>query len=127
MALMEVLAKVGFDWRLALTNLVNFGLIVWLLAKFLWPSISKAISERQKIINQGLEDAEAAKERLAKSQSDYQAKLVQAHQEANLVVDVFVALCQVCDEQPAAVDHLQNLIGNGVAVAFVYMVDSHWA
>jgi len=37
--------------------------------------------------------------------------LVQAHQEANLVVDVFVALCQVCDEQPAAVDHLQNLIG----------------
>lgn len=82
MDLMEVLAKVGFDWRLALTNLVNFGLIVWLLAKFLWPSISKAIGERQKIINQGLEDAETAKERLAKSQADYQAKLVQARQEA---------------------------------------------
>ena len=82
MDLMEVLAKVGFDWRLALTNLVNFGLIVWLLAKFLWPSISKAIGERQKIINQGLADAEAAKEHLTKSQADYQAKLVQAHQEA---------------------------------------------
>lgn len=79
---MEILAKVGFDWRLALTNLVNFGLIVWLLAKFLWPSIAKAIGERQRIIDQGLDDAESAKQRLAQSQADYQAKLVQAHQEA---------------------------------------------
>jgi len=86
MSLIETLAKVGFDWRLALTNLVNFGLIVWLLAKFLWPSIAKAIGERQKQINQGLDDAESAKQRLAKSQADYQAKLTQAHQEAQEII-----------------------------------------
>lgn len=86
MTLLDTLAKVGFDWRLALTNLVNFGLIIWLLAKFLWPNIAKAISDRQRIINQGLDDAEAAKEHLAKSQADYQAKLVEAHREAKEIV-----------------------------------------
>lgn len=86
MSLIETLAKVGFDWRLALTNLVNFGLIVWLLAKFLWPSIAKAIGERQKLISQGLDDAESAKQHLAKSQTDYQAKLAQAHQEAQEII-----------------------------------------
>lgn len=86
MSLLDTLAKVGFDWRLALSNLVNFGLIVWLLAKFLWPSIAKAISDRQRIINQGLDDAEAAKDHLAKSQADYQAKLVEAHREAKEIV-----------------------------------------
>ncbi|HNW55630.1 MAG TPA: F0F1 ATP synthase subunit B [bacterium] len=86
MSLLDTLAKVGFDWRLALTNLVNFGLIVWLLAKFLWPSIAKAINERQRIIDQGLDDAEAAKEHLAKGQADYQAKLVEANREAKEIV-----------------------------------------
>lgn len=86
MGLIDTLAKVGFDWRLALTNLINFGLIVWLLAKFLWPSIAKAISERQKIIDQGLTDAESAKDRLEQSQADYQAKLLAARQAAGEII-----------------------------------------
>lgn len=87
MGLIDTLAKVGFDWRLALTNLINFGLIVWLLAKFLWPSIAKAIGERQKIIDQGLTDAESAKERLKQSQADYQAKLLAARQAAGEIIN----------------------------------------
>lgn len=87
MGLIDTLAKVGFDWRLALTNLINFGLIVWLLAKFLWPSIAKAIGERQKIIDQGLTDAESAKERLEQSQADYQAKLLAARQAAGEIIN----------------------------------------
>ena len=86
MSLLDTLAKVGFDWRLALSNLVNFGLIIWLLAKFLWPSIIKVINERQQIINQGLDDAEAAKEHLVKSQANYQSKLIKAHHEAKEII-----------------------------------------
>lgn len=50
--------------------------------------------------------------------------LVKPHQKADLVVDVLVALRQISNQKSAAVDNLQNLVCNSVAVTFVHVVDA---
>jgi hypothetical protein len=49
---------------------------------------------------------------------------IQAHQVADLVIDVSVAECQISDQQAGAFDDLQNLVVDGVAVAGAEMVNS---
>lgn len=44
----SVLGKLGFDWRVALANLVNFLIIYFLLKKVIFDKLADAISERQK-------------------------------------------------------------------------------
>ena len=60
----EVLGKLGFDWKVALANLVNFLIIYWLLRKVVFKKIGDAIRERREKIKAGLDDAEKAKTEL---------------------------------------------------------------
>ncbi|MFT5280839.1 MAG: F-type H+-transporting ATPase subunit b [Flavobacteriaceae bacterium] len=53
--MLEILAKVGFDWQVALANLVGFLLIFLLLKKYAFGPIGKAISERKKFIDKGIQ------------------------------------------------------------------------
>lgn len=74
MDLGSILGKIGFDWRIALANLVNFLIIYLLLRKVVFKKIKNAITERQEKIRQGLaygeeaeqlkKDAQASKEEL---------------------------------------------------------------
>ncbi len=57
----EVLGKLGFDWKVALANLVNFLIIYFLLRKVVFKKIGDAIRERREKIKAGLDDAEKAK------------------------------------------------------------------
>lgn len=61
---MEVLAKLGFDWKIALANLVNFLIIYYLLRNVVFKKLANAIKERREKIQAGLEDAEKAKQAL---------------------------------------------------------------
>jgi len=52
--------KIGFDWRLSLTHLINFLIIFFLLVKFALPKIKATIDERTKKIKEGLLMRESA-------------------------------------------------------------------
>ena len=43
-----VLSKLGFDWQVAIANLINFLIIYFLLKKFVFDKLADAISERRK-------------------------------------------------------------------------------
>lgn len=58
--MLSILAKIGFDWQVALANLVNFLIILFILRKYAFEPIKKAILNRQKIIDLGLENAKLA-------------------------------------------------------------------
>jgi hypothetical protein len=55
-----ILANLGFDWRVALANLVNFLVIILILKYFAFKPIAKIINEREDKIKKGIEDAERA-------------------------------------------------------------------
>lgn len=52
--LLEILGNVGFDWKVALANFVNFLIILFILNKFFFKSLGTTLDERKKKIVEGL-------------------------------------------------------------------------
>ena len=71
----EAALNIGFDWRMALAQLVNFLIIFYLLKRFVWGSIKKTLAERKAKIDKGLEDAEAAEGLQLKAEQDYEKRV----------------------------------------------------
>jgi F-type H+-transporting ATPase subunit b len=63
--ILNILGSVGFNWHVALANFVNFLIILFLLNKFFFGKIGKAIETRHDIIERGLHQASEAEKALA--------------------------------------------------------------
>lgn len=82
-ALLEILGKIGFDWRVALANFVNFLIIFYLLKRFAFGPIAKIIAERQKKIETGLEDAKKAETAVMMAKQEKEKIVDEGKSEAN--------------------------------------------
>ncbi len=86
MDILEILGKIGFDWRMGLANLVNFLIIFWLLKKYAFGPIAKKIKERDEKIQKGLDDATQAASEITMAKENYEKKINEAKREANLII-----------------------------------------
>lgn len=64
-----------------------FLVILWILGKYVLPPLQKAMNDRQAVISKQLEDAEAARVKLAESQAEYQRALTEARTQAAQIRD----------------------------------------
>jgi F-type H+-transporting ATPase subunit b len=62
------------NWFTVIAQVLNFFILVWLLKKFLYKPILKAIDDREDKITAKLKDAEHKKAEAKKEQEDYQEK-----------------------------------------------------
>jgi F-type H+-transporting ATPase subunit b len=62
------------DWFTVGAQLINFLVLVWLLKRFLYKPVLKAIDTREKRIAEKLADAEARKAEALKQRDEFQAK-----------------------------------------------------
>lgn len=85
---MEVLAKLGIDWKLLAAQAVNFLVLLWLLKRFAYRPILSYLDERAKKIEQGLADAEAARTKLQSSLAEEKEILAAAREEARAIVSL---------------------------------------
>ena len=74
--------KLGINWGLLIAQLVNVGLLIWLLTRYLYRPVLNMLNERTRRIQESLRDAEQVKEQLARAKQDYDAELARARQEA---------------------------------------------
>jgi F-type H+-transporting ATPase subunit b len=84
--MLEILGKIGFDWQVALANLINFLLVFWLLKRFAFGPIKKTIAERKEKVNQGLEDAQRAATDRQMAEQLREQTVMDAKKEANTIV-----------------------------------------
>lgn len=84
--MIEILAKVGFDWQVALANFVNFLIIFFLLKHFLFGPISKILAERKKAISEGLQNAALASDALNEAKKEGDRILNEAKAQANAII-----------------------------------------
>jgi len=77
----EFLAKLGIDYKLLIAQVVNFLVLLFVLYKFAYGPILAILEKRQKKIEQGLADAEAAKKNLEKSEEKQKEILKKARTE----------------------------------------------
>ena len=84
--MLEVLGRIGFDWQVALANLVNFIIIFFVLKKFAFGPIMKVIRERQEKIDEGLENARLAETDRIMAEELKKRELSEAKRQANVIV-----------------------------------------
>ncbi|HPE39571.1 MAG TPA: F0F1 ATP synthase subunit B [Bacteroidales bacterium] len=66
--------------------LIGFGILFFLLAKFAWPVITKAISERENFIQQQLDAAAKVKEEMKSLNAEHQLLLAKAKEERDKIL-----------------------------------------
>lgn len=80
------MGRLGINGPLFISQLINFGLIAFLLYRFLYNPVLTALQNRQMRIRESIENAEQVKQQLARAQQDYEARLAEARQEAARIV-----------------------------------------
>src|SRR3989344_1626514 len=83
----EIIKAFGIDWRLLTIQLINFGLLMFLLYRFLYKPILKLLDERKNKIAKGVHDAEAAERTLGEIERERSVKIVQAEKEADTLIE----------------------------------------
>jgi len=68
-------------------GIVAFAIVFFFVWKFAWPSINRALENRQQAISSQLEDAETAKQEAESLLRDYQQQLSEARDQGNRIVD----------------------------------------
>lgn len=68
-------------------QLITFAILVWFVLKYVWPPITKAMQEREKVIAAGLEAAERAKRELEQAQHKALSIIHDAKRDASQVVE----------------------------------------
>jgi len=70
-----------------IAQLINFGLLFFLLSKFAFPPITAMLDQRARRIRESLEAAERARQEAAASQANVQAQLDAARREGAAIVE----------------------------------------
>lgn len=60
---------------------VSFGILLYILSRFAWPVIMKALREREQKISEALESAARARDEMARLKAENELILMQARQE----------------------------------------------
>lgn len=74
------------DIGLLFWMLVTFGIVLYILGKFAWKPILKALSEREDSISEALDKAEEAKKQMAALKADNEKLLAQARVEREAIL-----------------------------------------
>ena len=61
----ELVKQFGIDWKLLLAQMVNFGILLFVLHRFAYGPILNILRERRKKIEEGITAAEESKNKLA--------------------------------------------------------------
>ncbi len=61
---MELLEKLGINWKLLIAQLINFAILLYVLKRFAYTPIVKMLNERTEKIEKGLKNAEETRKKL---------------------------------------------------------------
>jgi len=84
---MELLTKLGIDWKLLVAQIVNFFILLVILYKFVYKPVLDMLEKRSKTIEKGIADARAGEERLAQIEKMRDSKMAETHKEIGRLLD----------------------------------------
>lgn len=76
----------GIDWKLLVEQAVAFLILVFILAKFVYPALIKAIDGRRAQIEAGLEEAKESQAALERAEAKVAEVLEQARKDADDII-----------------------------------------
>ena len=82
----SLLSALGLNWQLFIEQGLAFVILVWVLKKFVYPTLIKSIDERRNQIEAGLEEAKQSQEALEKAEAKVEKLLAEARKEADEII-----------------------------------------
>ncbi|MFA6043144.1 MAG: F0F1 ATP synthase subunit B [Patescibacteria group bacterium] len=83
----ELVKKFGIEPTLLLAQVINFGLVLFVLWKFAYKPVLKIMRERREKIAKSLDDAKAVEQKLAEAEELKKVKLKEARTEAQALME----------------------------------------
>lgn len=96
---MEILHKLGIDWKLLIAQGVNFLILLFILKRFVYKPMLAFLEERAKKIEAGLHNADAASLALAKAEAEQKKVLAEAQKQARGIVEEALAVAKRRDTE----------------------------
>lgn len=82
----EIIKTFHIDWKLLIAQLVNFGIVLFVLWRFALKPLSKNMEKRGKEIAKSLDDAKEIEEKLSQTRREVEEKLLAAKKEARSII-----------------------------------------
>jgi F-type H+-transporting ATPase subunit b len=82
-----LLGSMGIDLKMFILQLVNLAIVFGILWFLILKPLTQKLSERQKTIDETLENSKKIDEMLKKSESDYKDQMTMAKSEANNIIE----------------------------------------
>lgn len=84
---MELISKLGIDWKLIAAQIVNFFILLFVLYKFAYKPVLNMLEKRSKMIEKGVHDAKASEERLKEIEETRRKVLDEAAREVGKLLE----------------------------------------
>ncbi len=83
----ELVKKFGIEPALLLAQILNFGIVLFVLWKYAYTPVLNVMRTRREKIEQSLKDAKAVEQRLAEAEQLKEAKVLEARKEAQNIME----------------------------------------
>ncbi|PJC36775.1 ATP synthase F0 subunit B [Candidatus Peregrinibacteria bacterium CG_4_9_14_0_2_um_filter_53_11] len=84
---MELLYKLGVDWKLLIAQVINFAILLFILGKFVYRPVLKMLETRTKTIEKGIHDAQESEKRLKEAEQTEREQIAEAHRKVGELLD----------------------------------------
>lgn len=84
---MEILHVFGIHWKLLIAQMINFSIALFVLHRYVYTPIFAILAKRQKLIADGLANAEEAKNEIARVAAQKEVVLRQAREDGGRLVE----------------------------------------
>jgi F-type H+-transporting ATPase subunit b len=82
-----IFGSLGIDWKVLLLQAIAFGILVFILAKWVYPPILAMLDRREKLIEDSVKAAKEASAKSEKAEAEIAKQLKEARQEAAEIVE----------------------------------------
>jgi F-type H+-transporting ATPase subunit b len=83
---MEFLGNLGIDTKLLIAQIINFGLLLWLLTKFLYKPIIKRIEKDEALLRQAQNQKKALEQEKTAFAKQKQSEITRAKQRSGVII-----------------------------------------
>lgn len=108
-------ASLGLDWKLFIAQLVNFSVILFIVWRWVYRPLAKAMDARTEKIERGLKDADEGARLKETAEEEKQKLVLEARKQAKEIIEKAEADARSREEEMAAKarDEVQGVVAEG--------------
>lgn len=105
---MELIGKLGIEWKLLVAQIVNFFILAGVLYAFVYKPVLGMLEKRSQTIEKGIHDAKAAEERLAQIEKAREERMAETQKEVGKMFDTARANAEAMKKDIVAAANAQS-------------------